>query len=317
MFCAEILSENILQTNMIDRIKFYIRDVEVERVEKSLGLVDREIGSDGSSLFFGRIKNLRVKYAGTRLQIEGSLHKYAKGNNYGLFTYEEAKAAVRELSDLTGLRLEDFIVSQIELGLNIPMEEAPQKYLDILHSYQGKSFIPMSPLKKTSKLMGCRCKLSEYEIKFYDKTFEAIHDGRIKVSERGKVPANILRYELTLSRKQLINEGFNNVTGANLQSKLHYIKFKKLMKRVFDKIEISDISLDYSKMLQNEIKKYIFVMSDGYNRYLSYLKEYCGEEEYRKEQRSKNILLKKIAPLKIGKLETELKSKFTEAISKI
>lgn len=221
---------------MIDRITIYIDNVKFEDVEKRLGLTPSKVAEDESFIYSSLISNLRFTYKGNRLTITGSLHKYAKGNNYSLFTYEEAKAVLLKLSDITNIPLEYFIVTSIELGVNFQMDKDVSRYLNTIHSYKSNRFIPMTPLKGTSQLRGCRCSFSEYSIKFYDKTFEAIKSSRIPIAERDKVPVNLLRYEIKLSRKQLKNKGFTNVTGSNLLSPLHYIRFKRLMKKIFDKI---------------------------------------------------------------------------------
>ena len=230
-----------------------------------------------------------------------------------MFTYEEAKNVLHELSDIIGIPLNRFVVTSMELGLNIQLDKDVVNYLHTINSYKSNRFISMTPLKGTSKLKGCKCVFSEYSIKFYDKTFEAIKKGRIK---REEVPANLLRYEIQLSRKQMKSLGFTNVTGKNLLSPLHYTRFKRLMKRIFDKIVFDDI-VDYTGCLEHDIKKHIFVMSDKYGYYLQCLKDYFGEAEYRKERRRANELLKRMSSLPKGGLETELKSKFETAISKI
>ena len=298
---------------MIDRITIYINDVEFEDVETRLDLLPSGVAKDGSYKYASTIKNLRFIYAGRQLKISGSLHKYSKGNNYSPFTYEEAKNVLLELSDIIGIPLSRFIVTSIELGINIQMDKDAANYLHTIYSYKSNRFIPMTPLKGTSRLKGCKCVFSEYSIKFYDKTFEAIRKERIK---REEVPANLLRYEIQLSRKQLKSLGFTNVTGQNLLSPLHYTRFKRLMKRIFDKIVFDD-TVDYTSCLEDDIKKHIFAMSDKYGFYLQCLKDYFGETEYRKERRRTNELLKKMSSLPKGKLETELKSKFDIAISKI
>lgn len=203
---------------MIDRITIYIDDVKFEDVEKRLGLTPSKVAEDESLIYSSLISNLRFTYKGNRLTITGSLHKYAKGNNYSLFTYEEAKAVLLKLSDITNIPLKYFIVTSIELGVNFQMNKDVSRYLNTIHSYKSNRFIPMTPLKGTSQLRGCRCSFSEYSIKFYDKTFEAIKSSRIPIAERDKVPVNLLRYEIKLSRKQLKNKGFTNVTGSNLLS---------------------------------------------------------------------------------------------------
>ena len=298
---------------MIDRIRIYINDVEFEDVETRLDLSPPGVAKDGSYKYASTIKNLKFTYAGKQLKITGSLHKYRKGNNYSLFTYEEAKNVLRELSDIIGIPLNRFVVTSMELGLNMQLDKDVMNYLHTIYSYKSNRFIPMTPLKGTSRLKGCKCVFSEYSIKFYDKTFEAIRRGRIK---REEVPVNLLRYEIQLSRKQLKSLGFTNVTGKNLLSSLHYTRFKRLMKRIFDNIVFDD-TVDYTGCLEDDIKKHIFAMSDKYGYYLQYLKDYFGEAEYRKERRRTNELLKRMSALPKGGLETELKSKFEMAISKI
>lgn len=71
---------------MIDRIKFYIDDVDIETVEKRLDLAPIDVDRYEAEIYLSKIKNLDVRYAGRRLMIDGSLHRYAKGDNYSLFT---------------------------------------------------------------------------------------------------------------------------------------------------------------------------------------------------------------------------------------
>lgn len=302
---------------MIDRIKFYIKDVDSDFIIERLELYPYGVAKDESVNHAGHIKNLKVFYSGTTLRIEGSLHKYAHGNNYDRFTYEEAKNVIVELSETIGVSLERFVVSQIELGVNLQMDKEPKRYIDIIHSYQHTEFIPMSPLKGTSKLMGCRCKLSEYELKFYNKTFEYLRSEKSTIPKADDRLDNILRFEVVLSRNNMKYNGFKNVTGRNLLSPLHYSKFKRLLKRLFEKIVMTELSFNHEKVLQDDVKNYIFATSKAHNKYLQYLKEVHGEKEYRKEMRRKNILIKKIQPFLTGELESELKEKFAVGLSKI
>ena len=45
---------------MIDRIKFYIKDVDFDDVEKRLDLIPTSIAKDGSYNYSANINNLRV-----------------------------------------------------------------------------------------------------------------------------------------------------------------------------------------------------------------------------------------------------------------
>lgn len=302
---------------MIDRITIYIKDIELDDVKERLDLLLTGEAKDGSSIYSTQLRNLKITYKGRSLWIAGSLHKYAKGNNYTLFTYEEAKNVLLELSAYIGISLEHFVVSSIELAVNVQMDKHTEKYLAILHSYKAHPFIYMSPMKGTSKLKGRKCHLAEYTIKFYDKTFEAIKDSRLPKDRWGEIPDRLLRYEIQLSRKQLKNKGFMDVTGKNLLSPLHYTRFKRLMNSIFDQIGFDDITINYSGMLEDDVKRYIFAKSERYELYLQYLKEEKGEKEYRKKRRRTNELIKRVAPLLKGKFESELKSKIKLAMSKV
>ena len=136
---------------------------------------------------------------------------------------------------------------------------------------------------------------------FYDKTFDAIYRDKHR---KETVPENILRYELALSRKYLKAIGMTNVTGKNLLSCLHFLRFRELLRSMLDAIYCNDLTASFETLTPDEVKYYIFVMSSDYRRYLAYLKKYRGEKEYRKEARRGNILKKKVAPLKEGALET-------------
>ena len=302
---------------MIDRITIYIKDIELDDIKDRLDLLPAGEAKDGSYIYSTQLRNLKVTYKGRSLWIAGSLHKYAKGNNYSLFTYEEAKNVLLELSTYIGISLEYFVVSNIELAVNIQMEKSTEKYLAILHSYKAHPFIYMSPMKGTSQLKGRKCHLAEYTIKFYDKTFEAIKDSRLHKDRWKENPDRLLRYEIQLSRIQLKNKGLTNVTGENLLSPLHYTRFKRLMNSIFNEIVFDDITINYSGMLEDDVKRYIYAESERYDLYLQYLKEEKGEKEYRKERRRTNELLKKIALLSKGEFQSELESKFKLAMSKI
>lgn len=69
--------------------------------------------------------------------------------------------------------MDKFIVTNIEIGVNLKMSEDPMNYInDIIGKYP---FSPMKLLAYTSRINGTFCNLSGYDIKFYDKTFESKH----------------------------------------------------------------------------------------------------------------------------------------------
>lgn len=316
---------------MIDRITFRIEDYDLEELKKRLPLdkamsVNQETGDINKG---GHLKNLSlIISASGDLWLKNSLHKYAKGGyNYDPFMPKEAQKAIIQIYKTLRIPLANFIVTSIEIGVNIQMSEDPMKYINTMRYYDKTyRFIPMKPLYKTSKIKGVSCSLSEYEIKFYDKTFHAKH--RKSKAEQARVRDNILRYEIEFSSKQSFMLGFKNfkpyratkypLTAEHLLNPRFYSRFIRLLRQTFYKIKFHDIEADYSKFKSpDEVKQYIFAMSEEYQYYLDYLKEYKGEKEFRKEVRANDNFLKKIEPLKNGRYENELKEKFEKTMSEM
>ena len=121
---------------MIDRIKFYIDDVDIDTVEKRLDLAPIGVDRYEAETYLSTIKNLKFKYVGRRLMVEGSLHRFAKGNNYSLFTIKESIEAMRTLVDIIGIPAEKYIVSSIEIGINLQMACEPMRYIQMVHLFR-------------------------------------------------------------------------------------------------------------------------------------------------------------------------------------
>lgn len=316
------LLETKIEINMIDRISFEIRKFDFEKLKMNLNFQQRSINEKtGEYNYTCKLNNLSVNlYSKKLLRITGSLHKFANGDNFSVFTYEEAKKALHKLSTSIDVPLENFIVTRIELGLNIRMKLDPMKYIETVRQYKKYRFIPMTPYTGTSKINGYRCKLSEYEIKLYDKTSEVILSKKIKVIDKDKIPKKILRFEISLSRKKLKDEGFNNVTGKSLLSSMHYIKFKRLFKKIFDDLYFFELPVQYlAENIGNskDLVKYMFIMSENYKTYTDFLKECNNKDKYYNEFRASKILLNKIRMNSFNTLENELRKRFTLALSQI
>lgn len=313
---------------MIDRITFRIEDYDLDELKKRLSLdkpmsVNQETGDINKG---GHLRNLTLTVASNgTLWLKNSLHKYAKGGyNYNPFTPKEAQEAIIDIYIKLGIPLNKFIVTSIEIGVNIKMSEDPMNYINTIRYYKKKyPFSPMKPLANTSRIKGIFCNLSEYDIKFYDKTFESKHK-KSKI-EKEKVKDNILRYEIKLSAKQFSMLGFKKfkpyraeeypLTAEHLLNPRYYSRFVRILRKIFSEIRFHDIEVNYSKLNPEEAKRYIFAMSDNYLYYLNYLEKYQGEKEFRKEMRANDIFLKKITHLKNSKYEKELKEKFEKTMS--
>lgn len=325
---------------MIDNIKFYIENVDVDEIEKNLlryGAIDEDldlVGLDrrtGISKYGATLNNaitISIKLTKNRVSKEthwklnghGSLHKFAKGNNYSLFTIKEAKKAIYDLGLLLGISLNKFVITNMEFAVNMHMKKDPIQYIDTIRKYRVYPFIYMKSLYKSSKLKGKVCKFTDYEIKFYDKTFEATHRN---THLEDIVPVNILRYEMACSRKKLKQLGLKNVTAEKLclEKSLHYRKLENVLEQTLSKVIFHDVALDYTKEISESgklsddmIKDYIFAMSEDYDSFLYYIKARYGEARYKKEKTKKNALIKKMKPFVTNEHTLEVKSKFAEAI---
>lgn len=286
---------------MIDRITFRIEDYNLGELKKRLSAdkpmsVNPKTGDINMGWNFRNL-NLTIT-AGGDLWLKNSLHKFAKGGyNYNPFTPKEAQEALIDIYKALNIPLANFIVTNIEIGVNMQMLEDPINYINIIRYYdKSYRFIEMPPLAKTSKIRGVTCYLSEYKIKFYDKTFHSRH--KKSEDEKSKVPNNILHYEVGFSSKQSSMLGFRKfkpyraskypLTAEHLLNPRFSNRYVRILRRIFYKIKFYDIGVDYSRLSSDEVKQYIFAMSDNYKYYLEYLKKHCGEKEYPKEIRANN-----------------------------
>lgn len=310
---------------MIDRIIMQVAGISGRLVEDKLDEF-LPIFDEAKNLRRGQWGSLKLTYYHTYslLRITGSLHKFAKKHNYKPFTFREAAETLRGIATFLGVPLSAFRINSIEIGVNISMGETPMKYIETISEYKGNKFIPMPPRSGTNKIYGRKCKMAEYDIKFYDKIADYILEKKIKAAEREKLPKNLLRYEIKLSRKQLMTFGFPDPTAENLLKRRYAIFCVYLLRSIMKDIVFTNDIVDYSKIpdcsskvLQNRIKRYIFAVSNGYDRYLAYLKDYVGDDEYTKAKRSKASLIKSMQPFLYGKYETELKERFAEEVATV
>jgi hypothetical protein len=180
---------------MIDRVGIQIADVARDYIEPRLNLKKNETrGDDKVEQLVGLIDNIKVQYYPLSgiLRLDGSLHKYACGNNYSLFTKKNSIDAIKKLAGVVGVEIEKFFITKIEFGINISISKEPMKYINSILSYNSNLFLPMTPLEST--VYGKRCKLCDYTIKFYDKTYDTWENDRIRL------PENILRYEILMKK---------------------------------------------------------------------------------------------------------------------
>jgi hypothetical protein len=114
-----------------------------------------------------------------RCIIKGSLHKrYNKGANDSDFTYPQLLESVQHFSRTFELPPQQFILENLEYGVNISLPYSPKIILENLVSLRtGNTFSDMTG-------GGLTCKRYEYRVKVYNK------------SAQYKVGNNLLRFEI-------------------------------------------------------------------------------------------------------------------------
>ncbi|NDV79809.1 hypothetical protein [Dysgonomonas sp. 511] len=335
---------------MIDKIVFYVNDVDIDALEKHLAkqeiikeelaavALDRERDIFKYGVTLKRAIVLKVslekkkgaKEKHWKLSGHGSLHKFVQGGNHDRFNASEAIKAIIELGEILGISLDRIIITCLEIGVNLQMPKEPMKYIDKVRSHgitTKRAFIHMRPLKDTPHLRGKLCQYTYYVIKFYDKTFEAEYYRKkwLKKYKAEGIPIpvireNILRYEIELHPKKFPALGFQNIkastfTAEKLLNHRFYSRFVKMLEDVFQKTELVDLSNIHHEKSLDEIKNYIFVTSDSYNLYLDYLKDILEKNDYNKAIRDDKALVKEFDFVKHTESVKELKAIFEKEIN--
>lgn len=295
---------------MIDRIVIQIADIERDYIESKLNLKKNETrGDDKVEQLVGSIDNIKVQYYPLSgiLRLDGSLHKYACGNNYSLFTEKNSIAAIKKLAVVVGVDIDRFFITKIEFGINIPMSKPPMRYIDSILSYNSNLFLPMPPLKST--VYGKHCKLCDYTIKFYDKTYDTWEKDRVRLSE------NILRYEILMRKSYATDNGFTNINAKGLLGVgLYYRKLRQILRTKLDILDFRDDTLNYTGIKSSDVKKYLFVTSNNFDVYLEYLKVHGEENDRTNAMTARRRIKKKMRPYITNDLIEELKEKFKETL---
>lgn len=120
------------------------------------------------------------------INLEGSLHEFAHGNNYGQFNVEDLHTAVRRIESTIGVPARNIRLHNLEFGVNVHLPFPVADFLDNILSYKGRE-----PDRITYNGKGNMRKFTfeRYEVKLYDKGLQY-----------GLDRVNILRVELKVTR---------------------------------------------------------------------------------------------------------------------
>lgn len=141
--------------------------------------------------------NLRFKLTHDKIIISNSLHKFYHGNNYSDFSLSQINECINKIEALTNINASDFRIKSFEFGVNISLNSNLDEFINCLTTF--KKIYPFKPMiGRDNQVYGKVSELTEYKLKFYNKTKEVkIHVGLKLKSPHDKM----LRFEF-VSKKQ-------------------------------------------------------------------------------------------------------------------
>lgn len=222
---------------MIDTIRAYVQLFEIgltkNQLIEQLKPLAREIFSKdgGNSITLLGNKSLHFSFTvtDTTLRMGGSLCKFYKGDNVQTLQYHEVDKAISKLTNLTGLPVDMFYVSRLDLAENISTQEPATRYIDM---FEGIDRYQTEIYRTRGKYTGKYFIQSGREVLLYDKFTE--HTIRKKGNKNGRLctvnsysPAeshdffkkngkNVFRYELRLKKRLKEQLGLSQVRVSDL-----------------------------------------------------------------------------------------------------
>ena len=176
------------------------------------------------------VKKLNVNSTSYYLNIRGSLHKnHFNGKNYQPFDFSALQCQIRHICTSLFIEPESARISSLEFGVNILVPFNVKAFLDNnVIDYKGKRFDKYFPDKRGLEL-GLYCRLSQYQIKLYDK------------GKQNKLDYNLMRFEKKCKRMQVLKKnGIFNL--SDLLDKEKVYSLKSMLVRAWNNVLIYDIA---------------------------------------------------------------------------
>jgi hypothetical protein len=173
------------------------------------------------------------------LNIRGSLHKnHFKGKNWQPFYFCDLQYQIRHICKSLFIDPESARISGLEFGINIDTPFNVKAFLDNnVLDFKGKRFDRYIPDKRGFEL-GLFCRLSQYQIKLYDK------------GKQNNLDFNLMRFEKKCKKMQVLKKmGIFHL--ADLLNKEKVSSLKSLLLKAWDGVLINDI--EYSESLSRKI----------------------------------------------------------------
>jgi hypothetical protein len=240
----------------------------------------------------GNNLNLNFKIKGTYIELTGSLHKFMQnGTNYKEYHYIDVVQTLEKLNKLFQINPNEATVHNLEFGLNIGLEAiTANELLNKCLLYGTKQ---LSTEYYENKGLLKRAKLSQYEVKLYDKgTQNHIGDHLLRVEKK------VLCMEklgiVTLS--DLLNPTFVNTVSEQLltlwDNVLYYEEINDLkhvskpLKEIYKRFNTNNYLSDLAKYNYRKLKH-------ERSMYKDLVKQHCSNSIH--QQISESILDKLIS----------------------
>lgn len=179
----------------------------------------------GEVSVYGSVSNIMVSQTFGGYYIQGSLPKYLYGNNVCQLTRKDIGTAIENLSETLHLPIQDADVTGIEVGANICLSKVPSVYIGLLGDMPRMKRVMLGD----SLYYRGSGKVFPKQYYFYDKKQEVKEKGG--VMPVGLETANMLRYEMRLTKRLPKQLGIQELKASTLQDRAVY---RELVNRWLD-----------------------------------------------------------------------------------
>jgi hypothetical protein len=230
---------------VIDGVKIAFYCETMENILSSLGIDidERKLGRAGL-LKWSKAKHRHLVftiYPGGRVVIDGSLHKYWKGENYSDFSFAELCECISHLCQTFQINPLQARIHNLEFGVNIATVFEPFDFCDHVIGYLD-GLKPFKEMDEGEPVIGFKCERTEYGVKVYSKERQYIK------------AANILRFEKAVNRMRAI-QAVCIKTLSDLTERAKIEKLGYILNETFADLIIGD-EIDTSNLSTNELAVY-------------------------------------------------------------
>ena len=228
---------------VIDGVKIMFLCVMMEEILSSLGISIYERKIDGTGILkWSKAKHEHltfILYPAGRVIIEGSLHKYWKGNNSSDFSFVELCECISDICQRFHIPL-NAKLQNVEAAVNISTLCNPFDFCNNVIAYlDGKK--PFKDMDEGEPVIGFECERTEYTVKIYDKGLQC-----------GK--HNILRFELSANKMRAV-QAASIKTLSDLTERTKIEMLGVILNETFSDLIISD-NVNPADLSQRELQIY-------------------------------------------------------------